>query len=283
MPYATFTASRDGLVRDLPAGHEEQRGVSNTSTLIWAGDEAVLVDTLLTLDENAALIEWIRGRGKRLAAVYVTHGHGDHAFGIGQLREAFPDARFLATAATIENLRKQAAPAMYAGFWERLFPGQIPPVVLPEVLEGTSFDIGGHQAHVIETGYTDSPDTTVLWMPQAGVIAAGDVVYNNTYPYLSTGTASTRLSWIDALQRLKALRPTTVVCAHKDARRPDSPSDIDATIQYLRDVADVERTATDALDFYDRMLERQPERRNIGSLWGAATAIFPMSEDLAHR
>ncbi|GAA3209656.1 MBL fold metallo-hydrolase [Microbacterium sp. I2] len=279
MHYATYTAARDGLVRDLPDGHEDQRGVSNTSTFIWADDEAVLVDTLLTIDENDRLIEWIRHRDKHLSAVYITHGHGDHAFGVGQLREAFPDARFLATAATIANLRKQAAPAMRDGFWERLFPGKIPVPVLPDPVESTSFPVGRKQAHIVETGTTDSPDTTVLWMPHAGVLAAGDVVYNNTYPYLSTTTAQTRLSWIAALERVKALHPTWVVCAHKDATRPDSASDIDATIQYLRDVAEVEREASNAIDFYHRMLERQPGRRNIGSLWGAATAILTTSEE----
>lgn len=279
--YALKTAARDGLVRDLPAGHEDQRGVSNSATLIWDGDDAILVDTLLTVDENARLIEWIREQGKSLVAVYVTHGHGDHAFGIGQLRDAFPQTRFWATAGTIAQLRLQASPTMYKGFWQRLFPAQIPPVSLPEVLDATSFSFAGHEARVIETGFTDSPQTTVLWIPDAGLLVGGDVVYNNTYPHLSSGTDQTRRSWIDALTRLKALHPTHVVSAHKDARLGDPPSDIDATIQYLHDVADVERTAADALDFYRQMLIRQPGRRNIGSLWGAATAIFPGTSDPA--
>ncbi|WP_224785845.1 MBL fold metallo-hydrolase [Microbacterium caowuchunii] len=201
--------------------------------------------------------------------------HGDHTFGIGQLREAFPRARFLATPGTIAELERQTAPDMYEGFWKRLFPGQIPPVAFPDVLETTSFDVGGLRARVIETGFTDGPDSTVLWVPDAGVLAAGDVVYNNTYPYLSETTSETRLSWIATLERLDELAPPRVVCAHKDARRGDSPTDIDATIRYLRDVAEVERTASDALDFYRRMLAIQPGRLNIGSLWGAARALMP--------
>jgi glyoxylase-like metal-dependent hydrolase (beta-lactamase superfamily II) len=271
--YEVWTERREGLTRDLPAGHDDQRWVANASVLISGERDAVLVDTFATIDQNARLIDWIRGHGKNLTAVYLTHGHGDHAFGVGQLRAAFPDARFLATAGTLAQLEKQALPAYLNGFWERLFPGQIPPVEYPGVLAGDTIEIEGHEARVIETGFTDSPDTTVLRVPDLGLIAAGDVVYNQTYPFLSETTPETRQSWIAALERLKALNPRSVVSAHKDPQLGDPPSDIDATITYLRDVAETERTSSNAVDFYEQMLVKQPGRANIGSLWSAARAV----------
>ncbi len=211
--------------------------------------------------------------------MYITHGHGDHAFGVGQLRSAFPRARFLATAGTRAQLEEQASQAMRVGFWERLFPGRIPTVEFPDVIDGGSFEFAGHEARIIETGFTDSPHTTSLWVPDAGLVGAGDVVYNNTYPYLTTSTASTRMSWIRALRALKDLDPLFVVCGHKDPDRPDSPSDIDATIRYLEDVADVEQVAADPMDFYRRMLVKQPDRINIGSLWAAAEVVWSQARE----
>ncbi|MGH1550365.1 MBL fold metallo-hydrolase [Leifsonia poae] len=124
--YEVTTEQRAGVTRDLPEGDADLRWVANSSTLIWGERDAVLVDTFTTTEQNDRLIEWIREHDRTLAAVYITHGHGDHAFGIGQLRAAFPGVRVLATTGTIATLHTQADPTYLAGFWEKLFPGQIP-------------------------------------------------------------------------------------------------------------------------------------------------------------
>lgn len=271
--YEVTTERRAGVTRDLPEGDADLRWVANSSTLIWGERDAVLVDTFTTIDQNARLIEWIRAHDRSLAAVYITHGHGDHAFGIGQLRAAFPGVRVLATTGTIAELRVQAEPAYLAGFWEKLFPGQIPPVEFPEALDGDRFELEGHELHVIETGHTDTEGTTSLWVPSLGLIVGGDVVYNATYPYLAETTPLTRKNWITALERLKELQPSFVVSGHKQPQNGDSPADIDATIQYLRDVEELAATSADALDFYRRLLTAQPGRANPGSAWGTAKLI----------
>jgi glyoxylase-like metal-dependent hydrolase (beta-lactamase superfamily II) len=273
LDYEVRTEKREGLTRDLPEGQEGWRWVSNSATLILGESEAVLVDTFTTIEQNDRLIDWIRRQGKALSAVYLTHGHGDHAFGVGQLRAAFPEARILATAGTLAELELQARPEWRDDFWGRLFPGQIPPVAFPEVLEEEAFEVEGHEFRVIEAGDTDTSATTSLWVPDLGLIAAGDVVYSGTYPYLAETTPESRLNWIDALGRLKELNPRFVVSGHKQPGGSDSPADIDATIAYLHDVAQTDVETATALDFYRRMLAKQPDRANVGSLWGAAKLL----------
>jgi glyoxylase-like metal-dependent hydrolase (beta-lactamase superfamily II) len=271
--YEVTTERRQGLTRDLPEGNEEWRWVANTSTLIWGENDAVLVDTFTTVEQNDRLVDWVRAHGKTLTAVYLTHGHGDHAFGVGQLRAAFPTARILATAGTLAELQIQATPQYRDDFWGRLFPGQIPTIEFPEALEGDHFELEGHEVRVIEAGDTDTAGTTSLWVPDLGLVVAGDVVYNATNPYLAETTADIRLNWIAALERLRALEPTFVVSGHKQPENGDSPADIDATIRFLEDVAETDASSTDALDFYQQMLVKQPSRANVGSLWGAAKLI----------
>ncbi|HLU58965.1 MAG TPA: MBL fold metallo-hydrolase [Pseudonocardia sp.] len=75
-------------MRDLPAGHDGRRWVANAATLVWGDEEAVLVDTFPTTDRNERLIDWIRDHGRRLVAVYITHGHGAHAPGRYTIRDA---------------------------------------------------------------------------------------------------------------------------------------------------------------------------------------------------
>jgi glyoxylase-like metal-dependent hydrolase (beta-lactamase superfamily II) len=271
--YEVTTERRQGLTRDLPDGNDEWRWVANTSTLVWGDTDAILVDTFTTVEQNARLVEWVRSHGKNLTAVYLTHGHGDHAFGIGQLRAAFPNARMLATPGTVAELQLQATPAFRDDFWGKLFPGQIPPIELPEALEPGSFELEGHAVKVIEAGATDTAGTTSLWIPDLGLVVAGDVAYNGTYPYLAETTPEIRLNWIAGLQRLKELEPTSVVSGHKQPGSGDSPTDIDATIAYLEDVAETEANSKDAFDFYAQMLVKQPARANVGSLWGTAKLV----------
>ncbi|SDZ32515.1 hypothetical protein SAMN05216554_3279 [Herbiconiux ginsengi] len=164
------------------------------------------------------------------------------------LRAAFPDARILATEGTIAELRIQTEPAYLTGFWKKLFPGQIPPVEFPEALDSVHFELEGNELSVIEAGHTDTEGTTSLWVPNLRLIVRGDVVYNATYPYPVETTPEARQNWIAALTRLKALNPRFVVSGHKQPQLGDSPDDIDATIQYLRDVDEIAETSTDALD-----------------------------------
>ena len=115
--YETLLARREGLTRDLPAGdNEDLRWVANSATLISGDRDAVLVDTFTTIEQNERLAGWIKARGRNLTHVYLTHGHGDHVFGIGQLLRAFPGAQAVATAGTVARARLQASDEQRDGF-----------------------------------------------------------------------------------------------------------------------------------------------------------------------
>ena len=123
---------------------------------------------------------------------------------------------------------------MLDGFWRQRFPGQIPdePAV-PESLDGASIELEGRALIPIDTGYTDTADSTSLHVPSIGLIAAGDVVYNGIHPYQGESSAATRLQWIDALDKLGALGARAVVAGHKIPGNDDGPEAIAQTRQYL--------------------------------------------------
>jgi glyoxylase-like metal-dependent hydrolase (beta-lactamase superfamily II) len=93
LKWDVFVAKRQGLTRDLPPGKEEWMWVPGSATLIYGEKDAVLVDTLLTVDQAKALVEWVAAHGKNVTTIYVTHGHGDHFFGLGAVLDRFPNAR----------------------------------------------------------------------------------------------------------------------------------------------------------------------------------------------
>src|SRR5271155_1407635 len=63
-----------------------------SSTLIAGTEEGILVDTLVTNDQVDELAEWVRGFGKRITGVYITHGHSDHWIGLARVRQHLPEA-----------------------------------------------------------------------------------------------------------------------------------------------------------------------------------------------
>src|ERR1700738_937634 len=75
------------VTSDLPPGTKQQMWPPISSTLIYGKRDAALVDVFITGEHAGALLE---ASGKSLTTIYVTHGHGDHFFGIGALRIVFP-------------------------------------------------------------------------------------------------------------------------------------------------------------------------------------------------
>ncbi|GAM33790.1 hypothetical protein TCE0_013r00949 [Talaromyces pinophilus] len=86
-------------------------------TLIHGDAEAVLVDTPISVSQTEDLISWIKetASGKELRYVYITHGHGDHWFGITVRRKHWPNLRALATPGTVEHMKGQIKPEFSEG------------------------------------------------------------------------------------------------------------------------------------------------------------------------
>jgi len=271
LSWDVLTIRRPGLTRDLPAGKEELMWVANSSTLIRAERDAVLVDTFLTIEQSQTLLSWVVASGKNLTAIYVTHGHGDHFFGLAPLLERFPGAKAVATAEVVGAMREQLSPASIESFWRRLFPGEIPDrLLLAEPLEDNELKLEGHKLVVVNAGRTDTAHSTCLYVPSIGLIVGGDAVYNGIHPYLGETDSQSRLEWISTLDKLEALKPKAVVAGHKVPGNDDHPRIIAETRQYIRDFSRLNTATTTARQLYDAMLEIYPDRANPGSLWGAA-------------
>jgi glyoxylase-like metal-dependent hydrolase (beta-lactamase superfamily II) len=273
LKWDVLTSRRPGLSRDLPPGKEELLWVANSSTLIYGERDAVLIDTFLTIDQSRILLDWVIASSKNLIAIYLTHGHGDHVFGVGTLLEHFPHAKAVATPEVVAGMRAQVSPTSLEGFWRKLFPGQIAehlPVADP--LPGNELELEGHKLVAVNTGRTDTAQSTCLHVPSIGLLVGGDAVYNGIHPYLAETTTESRREWIATLDRLESLNPRAVIAGHKVPENEDAPSIIAETRQYLRDFNRLDEATTTVRELYDAMLELHPDRVNPGSLWGGAKA-----------
>jgi len=266
------TVKRAGLSRDLPSGNPDLMWVANSSTLIYGERDAILVDTFLTAGQSKTLLDWVVSRERNLTTIYVTHGHGDHFFGLAPLLDRFPRARAVAVPEVVDEMKTQLSPASLDGFWRKRFPGEIAQrLVAAEPLEG-ELTLEGHKLVVIDMGRTDTARSTALHVPSLDLIVAGDTVYNGIHPYLAETDTQSRLEWIAALDRLEALKPRFVVAGHKKPENDDDPRSIAETRQYLLDFNRLDQATISPRELYEAMLALHPDRANPGSLWSGANA-----------
>src|SRR5258708_2613639 len=118
LKWDVFVSSQIPVVTgDLPPGATEMKWSPTSSTLISGERDAVLVDTFITMEQNRALTEWVAASGKNLTAIYATHGHGDHFFGVNTVQQRFPDARFVASRDAISIMREQLSAPVLEAYW----------------------------------------------------------------------------------------------------------------------------------------------------------------------
>ena len=242
-----------------------------SSTLISGKRDAVLVDTAITVDQNQKIVDWIADSGKNLTAIYATHGHGDHFFGVNTIQKKFPKARFVATREAIDVMRKQASVPVVKAYWKPRFPGQIDStLVIADELKGGVIELEGEQLVSVPLGHTDTDSTTCLHVPSIGLAVCGDALYNDVHLHLGESNAEGRKEWIAALDTIESLKPVAAIAGHKRPGAPDTPKNIEATRKYIRDFDRIAAHTNTAIELYNEMLAIYPERVNPAVLWYSA-------------
>ena len=261
-------------ITDLPPDVDQRWWSPTSSTLIYGERDAVLVDPLMTGQQADDLADWVTAAKRHLTTIYITHGHGDHWFGLDTLLKRFPDATAVAVPQVVTHMREQAAPEFFETFWKQRFPDALPDAITVDVSEftGSTLTLEGHRLEVIGLGHTDTDDTTALWVPSVRLLVAGDAVYNDVHLYLAESPGEKKQQWVAALDMLDRLHPQVVVAGHKRQGRPDAPAEIAATREYIKTFEELTTKTTTTEELYQAMLAIYPQRVNRGALWGSCRA-----------
>jgi glyoxylase-like metal-dependent hydrolase (beta-lactamase superfamily II) len=261
-------------------GEGEPTWPATSVSLISGEHDAVLIDAVLTPEDAGRVVDWIRATGKNLTTIYITHGHGDHFFGLNTILDAFPDARAVTAAAVIPDARTQLSPDLMS-FWNAIFPGQIPehPIV-PDALDGDVIDLEGHELRIINVGQADTAPSTIVHIPSLDAVISGDVAYNGIHQWLAQTDHEKRMRWIASVEQIEALNPKIVVAGHK---RPDGLDDDPATIlgdtkTYISDFDQSLSESDSAQELVDKMMVLHGDLDNPYTLWTAAQGVFDQGQ-----
>ncbi|HXB71892.1 MAG TPA: MBL fold metallo-hydrolase [Candidatus Acidoferrales bacterium] len=260
----------------LPNG-EPKRFSPVASTLIYGSETAVLTDPAFTTDQARALGDWVAAKGRKLTDIFITHGHGDHWFAAGLLAERF-GAKVVATAGTIAQMHGNVAARPF--LWDKVFPGIPPSPVTAVTVPANRFRLEGHDLVIAEVGHSDSADTSVLHIPDLGLVVGGDVIYNGAHMYLGASVAVGGFGpWRDAIDKVEALRPRHIVAGHQNRHLDDDAKRMIAeTRQYLDDADQLLQTEKAAVDFFNAKIKRYPNHLGRTVLWAGASVIYGARE-----
>lgn len=250
-----------------------------TSTLVTGATEAVLIDAQYLKDDVRDLGDLIERTGKKLTTIYLTHGHPDHYLGVNPLLERFPDAKCVALPGVIKFMQHIHEDNMVA--WQVLF-GDATVLEKPRVepLEDLTLYVDGTPLHVIEVKQADIHPTTVVHIPAAGAVVAGDSIYNEIHQMFGLSGPEDWQAWLETVDLVEGLHPRMIVAGH---RRPDGDdyavdTIIAQTRSYIHDFAAAYEVAKDADDLIATMTAKYPHHGNFWTLWFSATNAIELRD-----
>ncbi len=203
-----FYSGRDPGERFAPGENWVDDGALELGIAVYAivdGDEALVYDTHVSVAAAREIRAHVEALGANRITVLLSHHHLDHVAGT----EAFADCEILAGARTAAHLERDRA-AIENGTLEG--PPAIDPLVMPtRTLEDTeTLTVGARTLELLQVDI-HSDDATVVWMPEEGLLLAGDTM-EDTVTYVGEPEGFER--HLADLERLNDLEPSRILPNH---------------------------------------------------------------------
>ncbi|WP_019211587.1 MBL fold metallo-hydrolase [Yersinia massiliensis] len=236
-----------------------------SSEIISGKTEVALIDAQFQRNDAEALVKKIQQSGKKLTTIYISQADPDFYFGLDVITKAFPQAKVLATPQTIEEI--EATKAGKLAYWGPILKENAPAkVIVPQPLQGKSFTIDGERIEV-EGLDGPSPEKTFVWIPSLKAVVGGVMVSGNIHLWVAdTQTPESRQHWLTTLEKIKALKPVTVVPGHYLDNAPQTLASVTFTQNYLTTLNAELPKAKDSVELIAAMKKHYPELKDESSL-----------------
>ncbi|WP_444757047.1 MBL fold metallo-hydrolase [Pseudomonas sp. A014] len=244
-------------------GHDALFPVS--SVIVSGEREAVLVDAQFGKAQAEQVAERLRASGKRLTTIYISHGDPDYYFGLDTLTQAFPDAKVVASAATVAHIR-QTMDAKLAYWGPQMGADKPAKLVVPQVLAGNRLELEGQALEVVGLD-GPQPERSFVWIPSIKAVVGGVVVSENIHVWMAdTQSAQSQTDWLATLAHIEKLAPRTVIPGHYLGQSSRSLDAVRFTAGYIRAFDSEAAKARDAAALIAAMSKRYPNLADESSL-----------------
>ena len=241
-----------------------------SSEIITGEKDAVLIDAQFQRNDAEKLVEMIKATGKTLTTVYISQSDPDFYFGLDVIHAAFPQAKIIATQATIDQIN--ASKDGKVAFWGPQLKENAPKsVVVPEPLNGTTFELEGHKFEVQGV----DKERTFVWIPSLKAVVGGVLVNgDNMHIWTAdTQTAKSRKQWVEALDEIAALKPQIVVPGHFLPGAAHTVEAVKFTRDYLLTLEKELPKAKDSAALIAAMKKHYPQLKDDSSLQLSAKVL----------
>ncbi len=210
------------------------KGFMSNAGFVVTGDGVLVFDALGTPALGEAMVRAIRTVTKQpIRRVIVSHYHADHFYGL----QAFKGAQVWAHQQGRDYLSSELAATRLAQRKSALKPWvdertRLVPADRWLDFSGNktiAFEMGGLHFRIIDMGGAHAPDDIMLSVDEDQLLFSGDLFFTGRIPFV--GDADSKV-WLDALERMLALKPAVVVPGHGDVSR-DPGKDLQLTRSYL--------------------------------------------------
>ncbi|MDR6673305.1 MBL fold metallo-hydrolase [Xanthomonas sp. 1678] len=235
------------------------------SVLVSGAKDAILVDAQFSAADARALVAQIRGSGKRLTTIYISHGDPDYYFGLDVLTQAFPQAKVLASPATVAHIRQTQAQKLQV--WGPKLGADAPQrIVLPQPLHGDRLLLEGRELQIVGLDGA-TPDRTFVWIPSIRTVLGGIPVMAGEHVWMAdTQTPASHAQWLATLQRIQALQPQRVIPGHFVPGAAQDLAAVRFTADYIRAFDEETAKAKDAAALVAAMQRRYPQLGGVEAL-----------------
>ncbi|KQW42781.1 MULTISPECIES: MBL fold metallo-hydrolase [unclassified Roseateles] len=227
------------------------------AVLVSGKTDAVLLDTGFTRADALRIAGMVLDSKKTLKTIYISQADPDFYFGIGLLKQFFPQARVVATAPTLKKI-EATLPTKLQVWGPRLGANAPQAVPLPEALAAPVIELEGEKLEI--RGLDDSqPGRSYVWIPSLRTIAGGVNVFAGLHVWTADSqTAQERADWRAKLGTMAALQPLRVIPGHSRAGAPQDATQLRWTQDYLA-----------------RFETELPKAANAAGLIGAMQQAYP--------
>jgi len=232
------------------------------SAIIEGESQVAIVDVQQSKSEAHRLVADVLEIGKSVKWVYVTHPHLDHFAGANIVKSAFPEVIFYGPSAQMnQEMARQVATRripLGQGTLGGAFnlPESAPDYFVAAPEQGLKLD-----EEVIEVliGRGDHQDSSVVWVPSASTVIAGDVIFNKTHAFF--GDHDNIDAWINLVERIEDLEPRTALVGYSKTANPSGEIVTDQLL-WLKDL----KRAMSQYDNWQKVREKMvilyPDYRN---------------------